>query len=96
MANRQVAIYQCARVERVGRAQPVMGTNYKRKWTDVNELTEPPGSDYIIKASERKTQHTRKYKTAADARNEAEVQTASERRKPRILWGRSRLRGCPR
>lgn len=78
MANRRVAIYQSAKVSGVwSYYRPVTGRNNKIKpdWCHVNGHTEHhPGSDYIIKWYEGKTQRTRKCKSAADAQNEAEVQ----------------------
>ena len=68
MANRRVAIYQSAKVKRVwSYYRPVTGRNNKVKpdWCHVNGHTEHhPGSDYIIKWCEGKTQRTRKCKNA--------------------------------
>ncbi len=67
MANRRVAIYQSAKVKRVwSYYRPVTGRNNKVKpdWCHVNGHTEHhPGSDYIIKWCEGKTQRPENVRT---------------------------------
>lgn len=80
MANRRVAVYQSAKVNGIwSYYRPVTGRNHKIKpdFCHVNGHTEHhPGSDYIIKWYEGDKQRTQKCKNAADATNQAEIQSS--------------------